>query len=46
MTWAASWIWLPVQPQMDNLYLLARKEFDCAVVPATDRSQTVMIRRT
>src|SRR5580698_6821506 len=33
MSWNASWIWLPVQSQMDNLYVYARKEFDCATVP-------------
>ena len=35
MTWSASWIWLPAQQRMDNLYVLARTQFDCPVVPAS-----------
>ncbi len=37
MTWHASWIWLPPQPNMDNLYVYARKEFDLGSVPPAVR---------
>jgi alpha-L-rhamnosidase len=34
MTWHASWIWLPPQPNMDNLYVYARREVELRTIPS------------